>query len=101
MGGQKPVRFVVALLNDAAHFGVDQLGRGLAVRLTLEARRKSFILGRHEAKRSQLVAHPPTQDHLASNLGHLLKIVLGTGRYQAIDQLLSRPTAERARDARP
>ena len=72
MLGQQSLGVTVALLDDPVNFGVDQFGGCLAIRLVLKRRWQAGVLGCDKADRTELLAHPPSQDHLSGDLRDLL-----------------------------
>src|SRR6266853_244459 len=82
---QDALRRLVALVEEPGHFLVDDRGRPLAdVRgagqLTPQEDRLRRVVKGEEA---HLLAHPPAHDHVASQFGRRLQVVLGAGRTRA------------------
>src|SRR6185295_7783382 len=102
--GEKPTRFVVALVDDREHFGVDRLRGRFAERLLagVTARAPQVgILPRGEVNQADSLAHAPARDHAPGQGSGLLDVTLGPGRLGAVDDLLSGATSECPDDLTP
>ena len=94
---QQIERVGVALVDDLADLGVDQL-LGRRRRLPSSPSGDSWPGGGSTVTGPIASDMPQRPDHLPGDVAHLVEVALGAGRHVAEDDLLGRPAAERADD---